>query len=124
MDRRRLLKLIAIGGGLLGERLLIHPGIATERLDARSFYAAGVRFHKISRELRSGDFLSVSMESFEGRTCYGILTADGEKIGYLPRTLLPYLDNRRVVECRVLSVNRDTVPWKRYRIMIVTKAGA
>jgi hypothetical protein len=116
MQRRRFLKLIALGvaGGALAPDATA-ASVVTCRV-------AGVKYqdHDVSR-LREGAPVVVRRQRYQGEVCYRVTDADGATLGYVPRSHLPQLAGRRVVGAWLAQVNPHAVPWKRLELALALK---
>ena len=79
---------------------------------------AGARFCKLRRQLKSREVVKIVKSKFEGETCYQIVTSKNERIGYVPRRLVSFLDNSTIVESYIASLNPHAVPWKQYQVTV------
>jgi len=120
MRRRQVLRLLAMACGMIVmfpfRRWRISDGISV----TRSFYIAGVRFNPTLDVLKIGDCIVMKGDAWNGEKCYAIYTEGGQQIGYLPRQMIPILGDLADQEWRLISINADTVPWKRYKIGLVS----
>ena len=120
MQRRRFLKLAAIGTAALA----IRPGAgAASTLHGNrllSCYVAGVQYQNIDLfGLRRGRRVVVRQQRYEDEICYKVSSMDGATIGFVPRTLVSLLEKRRVKSASLSKVNPHAVPWKQIEIAIV-----
>lgn len=120
MRRRRFLRLLAMAYGMIVMFPFRRWGISDRMSVTRSFHVAGVRFHPTLHVLKMGDRLIMKRDSWNGERCYAIYTEGGQRIGYVPRQMIPTLGDLADQEWRLTSINSDTVPWKRYKIGIVS----
>jgi hypothetical protein len=120
MRRRDFMQLIAFYYGFLASSFPIRPKAAGHLPDRSSFLVAGARFSKLTEALRSGDRVVIEAEVFRQQRCYGVFTVAGQRIGYVPRTLIPSLNKCQVVESYLSSVDQHAVPWKRYEVTLVS----
>lgn len=84
--------------------------------EIRPFYVAGVRFHLMRQIPKASDRVWIKRERWQGITCFGIYIGNGERIGYVPRKLVPHFNALYDKNWRLASVNYKTVPWKRFKI--------
>lgn len=80
------------------------------------FNVAGVRFNHSRRTLQLGEAVTLVKAEFKNATCFEVISSDGEKIGYVPRHLVPRFSAAARHRALVKSVNHGAVPWKRYLI--------
>jgi len=120
MHRRQVLRLLAMACGMIVmfpfRRWRISDGMSV----TRSFYIAGVRFNPTLDVLKMGDRLIMKRDSWNGERCYAIYTEGGQLIGYLPRQMIPILGDLADQEWRLTSINSDTVPWKWYKMELMS----
>jgi len=57
---------------------------------------------------------------WRGNICYTVYSERGECIGYVPRQYIAKITHITNREWRICAVNRYTVPWKRYKISLVS----
>jgi hypothetical protein len=69
----------------------------------------------------SGDRVEIKPEIYKGQLCFGIFNLKSERIGYMPRTLVPSLKQGQIVESYISLVNLHAVPWKRYEVTVVNQ---
>lgn len=119
MKRRRFLRLLGLGLGSIAILPFRHLRKDKDLPEVRPFYVAGVRFHSTPHRVETGDHVVIKRESWSGERCYGIYTESKQRIGYVPRKLVPSFDNLDDRNWRLECVNRYTVPWKRYKITLV-----
>ncbi|MDD4977177.1 MAG: hypothetical protein PHI29_00935 [Gallionella sp.] len=115
MKRRGFLKLLVLGLGSVAI-LSIRRWNGGEDLPAASFFVAGVRFNTLSEDIAAGDRVEIKRESWRGERSYGIYAKNGERIGYVPRTLISSIDSPDNHNWLLESVDRHTVPWRQYKI--------
>ncbi len=120
MDRRGVLTLIgAVLAGAALHRLPVFRELRPRpRPTELRFPVAGVRFHRLASRPRPGDHAYLSQEIFRGETSYAVVSASGEKVGYVPRHTTLRIGGRRVAYCAFSDVNPYAVPWKRYEITV------
>ncbi|MGD9251830.1 MAG: hypothetical protein PVG19_11425 [Desulfobacterales bacterium] len=51
-----------------------------------------------------------------------IYTPDGQKLGHVPEKLARHLDPVAIAESRLIKINANGLPWKRYRIETTLKS--
>lgn len=124
MLRRRFLKLLTFGCGLLAAPFLTLRRISGYGSRTLSFYVAGVRFHRMIDHLKALDRVKLRSEVFGKENCYGIYTEYGHRIGYVPRNLVPVFNDFSVHDAYLCSIRPHTVPWKRYKITVLIKSKA
>ena len=122
MRRRDFLQLITFYYGFLASRFPIRRKLASDPPGKNSFLVAGARFSKLTEELKSGDRVMIKAEVFRKQQCYGVFTVGGQRIGYVPRTLISSLNKTQIVESHISSVDQHAVPWKRYEVTLVSNA--
>jgi hypothetical protein len=88
--------------------------------DLPCFYVAGVRFNAIQALLRSNERVRLQLSLWKGQRCYEVRTAVGERIGYVPRRYVAKITKIANRDWRICAVNRYAVPWKRYKISLVS----
>ena len=123
MERRSFLKLVTAAWGALMPSCFAW----SDRLDRRekgiSFYVAGARYYKVSADLSVSTPVVLHSDSFKGERCYSIHTADGVQLGHVPRKLVPLLNGMRLGHSCLSFVDPYAVPWKRYRVTVLTSEG-
>jgi hypothetical protein len=82
------------------------------------FFVAGVRFHSPVHGLKAGEKVIIKPSLFRGRRCYEVLASNGQRIGFLPRYLIPFLNTQRTWRSEISIVDANAVPWKKYQILI------
>ncbi len=112
VKRRTVLKLLAASGLA---RWLLRQGSVDADTQVRSFFVAGSRFNALP-EVRPGDPVVIRPESWRGEPCYGVYTEAGQRIGFVPRSLVSRFTPDPRAGWRVAAVDRHAVPWKRYRV--------
>jgi hypothetical protein len=118
MKRRQFLRLLGLGLGSIAILPFRYWGKSKDLLEVQPFYVAGVRFHSTPQMAETGDHVVIKKESWRGERCYGIYTESEQRLGYVPRKLIPFFDNLADRNWRLECVNRYTVPWKRYKITL------
>ncbi len=116
MQRRRFLKLIALGvaGGAT-----VPDATAASIVTCR---VAGVAHHGYDVfGLREGAPVIVRRERHKGEICYRVSDTNGETIGYVPRTHVPQLANRKVAGAWLSRANPHAVPWKRLELALALR---
>jgi len=82
-----------------------------------SFFVAGVRFHHTALVPVAGDRVILKPTTWRKQPCCEVWSTHGELLGYVPRQALNDILNSDSYNPWILQqVNRDTVPWKWYRV--------
>lgn len=81
-------------------------------------YIAGVKYHK-PRAVRPGQLVRIVRQTFDNKTCFAVLDDAGNRIGYVPKPLVPALQGKRIFDSRISAVREFAVPWRRYRLSIL-----
>jgi hypothetical protein len=89
-------------------------------MDPHGFYVAGVRFNVIKRPPKLNERVQLQLNQWNGHRCYEVCTEAGELIGYVPRRHIAEVTEIANREWRICAINRYTVPWKRYKISLVS----
>jgi hypothetical protein len=119
MQRRGFLRLVTAGAA--GCALSAHADAPTrsERIDCR---VAGVSYQDIDvRTLRQGGSVTVRRDRHEGKTCYRVLDVNGVTIGFVPRAIVPVLEERRIRSAWLSKVNPHAVPWNQVKLTILVQ---
>jgi hypothetical protein len=111
LDRRVFLYKCSLGSLLMSVCWRLGDNHGVER--ALLFFVAGVRFNATSRGLAVGDELTLRRGRYRTSNCIALLTADGTRVGYVPRTLVKEVTERRILTVRVVVWDKHAVPWKR-----------
>jgi len=85
------------------------------------FFAAGVRFQPSVSDVTSGEIVNLRRENVAGTLAYAILVPNGAKIGYVPKAIAQGLGDAEAWDGCLLAVDQDGVPWKRYKIKLVSR---
>lgn len=119
MRRRHFLGLLGIGISLVLARKwgLSRKG-SGPRPSCYTFHAAGVRFNETTAQLTEGDPIEVRRERFEGETCFGLFNRQGERLGYVPKTLVRNLEGKPIRRAFLQEVRPFAVPWERLRVTV------
>jgi hypothetical protein len=116
MGRRGFLELVAgVTGGFLKISRVAAFGSQREGRPF-TFFVSGVRFQKPVSGLKVGDQVEIRPEYFQGKRCYSVVAAGERKLGYVPRKLIPMLEQTQRLHARLSVVDRFGVPWKRYEV--------
>ena len=115
VNRRFFLKLLGYSGlGLLiGNK--INYRLSSNVLE---FYVSGVRFQSDSPKVNVGDSVTIKKEIWQQERCYGIFDKSSIKMGFVPRNLISTLDRSSISYANLVSVNINSIPWKRYKVAI------
>ena len=119
MNRRKFVKLAAMGCALAAAPTVVKLGRGTARADVIFFHVAGARFYGLKKHLKMGSPVKLVCETFRGMNCYAI-QADGTMIGYVPKRLLPIIGHLGVETACLSSVDTYAVPWRRYGVTLRT----
>jgi len=90
----------------------------TDREDELLFFVAGVRFHRPPRNVMTGHPVTIRAGFFQSKRCYEVFVGS-RKIGFVPQKLVPTLGDTAIVHGRLCAVDRNAVPWKRYKVAMV-----
>jgi hypothetical protein len=119
MNRRHFLNLVpacmAVTASCTRNKGGIRAGVRK-----KSFYVAGVRFCKITEELKAGEPLKIKEAVFAGEPCYEIFSLRNERVGYVPRALVSSLRNTEIIDSYVANVDPHAVLWKRYKVTVAS----
>jgi hypothetical protein len=85
------------------------------------FFAAGVRFQRSACVVTNGQIVSLRHEKVAGTSAYAILVPNGVKIGYVPKAIAQGLGDAEAWDACLQAVDQDGVPWKRYKIKLVSR---
>lgn len=114
ISRRQLLKL-----GLLSIPWLASiKGYKSSSVKPLRFYIAGVRFQTVKPVCYLGQKLNVKQQHFDQSVSYAIHSQSGERLGYVPKKLVPLLVSQKIAAVRVDKFSPHAVPWKRYRVLL------
>lgn len=97
-------------------------GVNAKRPSARAIrcHVAGSRYHVADlSDLQAGAAVQVLRRHCRGQVCYEVVDARAQRIGYLPRELVPRVDERGVVAAWLCAVNPHAVPWKQLEVTLV-----
>lgn len=120
MQRRRFLEIAVMGtvgwlfqGGLLA---------VTKRNQSVNCHLAGVEYQDIDlSNLKANWRVTLKRDWYGDKPCYTVMTIEGVVLGYIPRSLVPYLETREVMSVRLLNIKPHAVPWKQLEIAMVFK---
>lgn len=117
IPRRAFLKFMIVAAGAMGlpNWSLVQK---TKRNHDFSFYVAGVRFNSSSEHPNVGSCVRIVPEMWNQQQSYAIHSESGQRIGYLPRKMIPSLQGLTGRQWQVASVNLNGLPWKRYKIAL------
>lgn len=121
VSRRRAIGLLTAASGLVMTRIEPYALTSIRPRVQHVFFAAGVRFHPSMAVVTNGAIVSLHCESCSGALAYAIFVANGVKIGYVPRALAQGMGDPESWEGRLQAVDRDGVPWKRYKVSLISR---
>ena len=116
MKRRGFLNLLGLSLGsvaILPFRLWLKNGDLPLEC---SFFVAGVRFNSMFGVVAEGDRVVIKRQSWHGEISYAIYIENGQRIGFVPQSLIPTINNLEDHFWQMESVDHYSVPWKRYKI--------
>jgi len=117
MQRRRLLELFAIGVAAATARLA--GARSSDRPPIRCF-VAGVQYQSIDVfRLVRGRRVLLLESSYREETCYEVLTMEGARIGFVPRSMVSLVTERGFSAAWLETIQPHAVPWKQVEIAIV-----
>lgn len=119
MNRRYFLGLLKTIGicGLIFPKLFF-PGQQKVR-----FYVAGARFYDPPDELTRDAPVSIIHEMWRPNCIrLSIHAPNGQKLGHVPEKLTRHLESNGIAESRLIKINANGLPWKRYRIETTLKS--
>lgn len=117
IPRRAFLQLMIVAAGLVGLRNW-SLGKKIKLNQAFTFYVAGVRFSSLSERLNVGSYVRIVPEMWKQEQCYAIHSDAGQRIGYVPRKVISTVEALVSPKWIITEVNRNALPWKRYKIAL------
>lgn len=79
-----------------------------------SFMVAGARFQPHPSHLTSGDTVLLIKGIYNGEICYIVTTIDGQTIGFVPKNLLPRIEQLGGDSWKVAISDHNALPWKKF----------
>ncbi len=128
--RRAFLKTLAALGLWSGAR---NAWRSTRSVVLLETCVAGFRYHqgpRVQHHLRAGQPLLLRREPTNpyDERAIALYTADGAKLGYVPRTdnsvLAALLDQGTSLQATITDVAREAPPWERVRFRVTMSLGA
>jgi hypothetical protein len=104
---------VAVLGAFVSE---IH---SSDRRFERRCYVAGVRFYDTPVSLRTGDSVIVVAEDYENSQAMSVQTVNSLRLGYIPKKMLPMLNESTILGASVIRYDRHAVPWRRIEISLI-----
>lgn len=117
MQRRRFLTLVVCSSLAWFVPTAVRSAVGHRR--TLQCHVAGVKYQGVVvSSIRTGQGLLIRRSCHGNEPCYEVQTKAGMRLGYIPRTLLPMLGNRKIQKATVANVNQHAVPWKQIEIAL------
>lgn len=112
--------------GLLPRRTEAQVEPQDKHFTLNLFNIAGFQYYrgpKLVRRMRAGEELTLVVEPDNPHDIFAVrIERKGTKLGYVPRTdnrhLSRLLEQRAQLDCRVVEVRSDEVPWRMVRVEV------
>jgi hypothetical protein len=121
VTRRHATGLLIAGIGTAVTRIEPITSVSIQEQVQHVFFAAGVRFQPSVSFVTNGTIVSLRYENVNGTSAYAIFVANANKIGYVPKAIAHGLGDADAWEGCLLAVDQDGIPWKRYKIKLMSR---
>ena len=121
VTRRRAMGLLTTGFGFAVTPIEPNALASTQGRFQHVFFAAGVRFQPSVSVVTNGEIVSLRRENVAGTPAYAILVPNGARIGYVPKAIAQGLGDAEAWDGCLQAVDKDGVPWKRYKIKLTSR---